>query len=256
MSTKVATLADLYVRGRELEVKDVDQDLTVTVWIQKLNPTRAEKAYRAANAARARVLLSARDEDSDLYVTSKQEVADMDPDNLFDYIFGEDLANQARSLEAQEADKDEWSKEDRLQGLRDAWAGGMEIRYAEDPEDPEAKPVFEEMKRFADGVEQQLEDFSKHLRERFNRMPDEEVRATALDRILKLRSELAWLEEHSRQQVFLSVRKTEDHSKPYFSTRADLDELELEALTQLVSGYRAMEVDYIQGKSSEETPSS
>lgn len=249
-------LEDLYVRGRELSVDDGSGD-PVTVWLQKMNPLEHEKAIRKAGAAKAQVLLAQRDHQSEEWQEALTDVSELGGrDVLIEQVIQEEVAKLRESKEAELSFEDEWKKEGYLEGLREAWQSGLDMKYAEDPEDPEARRVFLELKRFTDQLDEQLADEIDALRRDYDDMPLEQLQDKVVDRVLDMRAGLAWLKEYRRCEVFFSVRDPDDHDKYYFSSRDEVDRLSAEVFRILANAYEELAVPPLEGKDSGKTPDS
>lgn len=252
-------LADLYRKGREVTFDDGSGE-PVVVWLQKINPVDHETVLRKANAARARLLMYRNDRDSEEWQAAYNEALDFGTrDMLVEYLIQPELAKRERGVEAELAEEEEWSKDDFIQGLHDAWNDGdnaLKYRYAEDPEDPEAKRVFAELKKFADIVNTQLEGIAEQLRRDYEGVDEEELRQTFSNQFLEAKANSVWLTEYRRSQLFLATRYPEDHGRFYFESRDEIDSLEDEVFIPLVNAYESLIVDVTEGKGSQPTPAS
>jgi hypothetical protein len=258
MSPKKRRLEDLYVVGRDLVVDDGQGQ--VAVWLQKLNPLEHEKAIRKAGAAKARGLMVRNDPDSEGWQEAYADVEDLGPrEEIIEYLIVEDVAKTQESAEAELAFTDEWSKEDYLQGLRDAWEDPerpLKDTYAQDPEDPEARRVFLELKRFADTVTSRVEPEMGRLRRDYQDVPDETLRRKATERFIELRAGLAWLREYRYCEIWLATRDPDNHDAYYFPDREAVDRLSPQVYRTLVGAYQELTVEPMEGKGSEPTRSS
>lgn len=254
------TLLDLYKRAGEKTIKGTirGKDVEIPVWLQKLSPTEHQKATRAASAARARHVAVAFDRDSDGYLSVKDEVHNMgDRVALIDYLIVEEADKIRSSAEAELAAEEEWSDEGYLEGLRDSWVEELADRYAEDPEDSEAKRVLTELTRFTDQVAERVGPILDDLRASYDETSIAELQDKVVEQVIKNRGTAVWLAEFYRQQMFFGTRRPDDHSKRYFSNFDDLDQLEVPVKLQLQEGFEELVVDSTVGKGSEETqPSS
>jgi hypothetical protein len=169
-------LGDLFQIGKPVTISEsiggeVYED---TVWLQKLNSIELDKAFRRANALRARLLTAKTDIESDEYLSMLSEVMSMgdDRDTLINYVLAPERAKSILICEAEHAAEEEWSHENYLQGLRDAWSdGGVKEEFARNPEDPAAKRVILELRRFADGVDVLVEREMSQKRATYEDMP-------------------------------------------------------------------------------------
>lgn len=253
------TLLDLYKRWAEHTVTGLidNKPVEIKVWLKKLSPTEHAKATRAASAARARHLAVALDPESDAYLAVKDDVFRMgDRDALIDYLTVEDVDKMRSSAEAALAAEPEWSEEGYLDGLRDSWVEGLADRYAEDPEDPEAKRVMTELTRFTDAVAERVEPGIEDLRASYDHVPMDELHNSTVDQVIKNRAVLVWVNEFYRQQMFFGTRRHDDRNQRYFANFDELDEMETQVRVQLQQGFEALTVDATEGKGSEEIPPS
>ena len=254
---KTKKLGDLFIRGVECTVTDGED--SVEVWIQKLNPLQQDKALRRANGARAKVL-SVRKKDADdldrLSYTHEAEEILEDRDNAIDYLLSEKLGTLYQLREAELAFEKEWSEENYLQGLRDAWEDGLSDAYAIDQEDEDALRVFNELKRFAEAVEKSVQGERDSLAKGLENKTDEELEQLVVNKVIEAAADLEWLKEFRKSEIFFAVREPGDHNKPYFEKREDIDDLEIEVFGQLTQAYNSMRVDVVEGKDSPETPDS
>jgi hypothetical protein len=221
------------------------------LWLQKLNPVENESAVRAANAARARIMMEKKDTESESYLATFNEVMDYSFEDLVEYLAAYAIAMKAEALEAEYAEEKGWIKEDYLQGLRDAWEdGGLKERFEKDSEDEEAKKVSAELARFEHEVNLRMDQERKALAKDYSTRPRTELEQMIMDQIYKLQADMQWMVEYHKQELFWGAREADDHKQKYFQTRAEIDELEGEVLTRLIDAFAEMEVSVTQGKGS------
>lgn len=263
-------LEDLYVRGDFLTLDD-GKDEPVTVWVGKLNPIDTEKAVRKASAARARVKASRHDRDGDEFAELWEEVLAFETeDQLVEYLVVEPQMAVEQRVEAQLATEEEWAHDGYLQGLRDAWEGGLKEVYIADPdsdEGAEAKRVLGELQRFADEAALKGADEIRDLRDAFEAKDLATLREEALERVIQYRGSQAWLDEFHRCEVFYGTYNavpntarpgefSADLSARYWRRREDFDRCQGPVLTALFEKYAEISVDVMEGKGSEGTPTS
>lgn len=246
-------LADLYVRGKDVIVDDGSGD-TVKVWVQKLTPVDQEKAVRKANAYRSQLVAEAHDETSELFLSARNEVESLTREALISQAAQFEVARHSAALEAEVESQERWTKEGFLQGLYDAWSDGLSDRYALDPEDTEAKRVFEAMQEYLQEVNAKIQSELDRLKNEFEETrTDDQLRKTAVENALLSRVDIQWMAEYRRCQVWLSVREPDNHRTYYFNGRAEVDQLAQETLLALIGAYSDLEVDVVEGKGSGET---
>jgi hypothetical protein len=252
-------LEDLYVIGRELSLDDGNDD-PVVVWLQKLSPLDHDKAIRRAAAAKARVLITRHDHDTESWQQAYSDVDELGGrDALVEYLIAEEAAQIRESAERELAFAEEWSKDGYLTGLQDLWEDEekpMNVKYAEDPEDPDARRIFLELKRFSDTVEEKVAPEIEGLKRDYVEMPEEEIRERAVGQLIDLKSGLAWLREYRHCEVFFATREVGNHDVYYFSHHETVDRLATEVFVELSNAYQEMVVDIASGKDSPKSTSS
>lgn len=239
-------LSDLYVVGKEL-VLDDGKGEPITVWIQKLNPIEHERAMRRAGSARSRVLSG---KDSIETEIATDEAAEYGRDGWIEYLASDALGRRMGVIEAELAAEEEWSKDNYLQGLKDQWETDAQQVLIDDPEDPQALNVREQLKRFTDEVQKRIDGEREQYIKDFEAKPDEDLERRVVDRLISTRADLAWLTEFRRSEVWLSVRDPEDHRKYLFEEREDVDALSQKTLIELMTTYQDLAVEPLEGKSS------
>lgn len=266
MSPKKRRLSDLYVTGKEVVLNDGQGE--VKVWLRKLSQLEHEAAMRKAAAAKARVLMIRNQPDDEEWLAVYAEIDELGGRSAFvEYVIAEELSQVQESREAELAASEEWSKDHYIQGLRDAWEGdaeapGLRDRYIEEPDDPEAKKVFGEIKRFTELVDEQVAAERERLIKDLEGVSDEELRSRAVTRYLEIQAGITWVREFQRAQVLYATRDNDDHDKYYFvnqmgkPARAEVDLLAPETLGALKRAYAELEVDPAEGKDSPPPPSS
>lgn len=262
MAIKRRRLGDLYVRGAPLEVNDGDG--SVTVWLQKLNPVDRDTAFRRAQAARARFMIDADDEDSEQFQAMYAQIRSIghDRDELVRLAISEEVNNYRERATAERAlDEESWGKEGYLQGLMDAWAGtsdepGLSSVINEDPEDAEAKRVGGEIDRFEREVTEMVDSEIERLMKDWVDVPDDQLWRRCAHRMLELNAIQTYNEAYNSQALFFGVREPENHAKRYFGSVAEVADLSEEVRTVLLEKLGELTVDHTQGKSLPVTPAS
>lgn len=246
-------LTDLY-RREEVITLDDGKGEPVTVLIRKMSPVDYERAYRKANALRA-TILTVNNEESDYYQSTKNEIVEMDREALIEYLSNAGTAKELPVIEGEIAGGDKWNKDEYIVGLMDAWEGGLQDKYNEDPEDEEAKAVFEKMKEYQEEVEAAIMDHAESLKAGFEYQSDEELQNLATRDMLKLNADLAWMNEFRRWEIFLSCYDPETKNH-VFGERAEIDELAPETLNAIAQKIEELVVDSTEGKDSSQPASS
>lgn len=249
-------LEDLYIVGREVRIDD-GRGEPVVVWMQKLNPVELNSVMRIANAARARVRSIRSDKESDEYMSMWLDVLEWEQaEDLVTYLLAEPLMRIQERHEAELAAEEEWSEDNYLQGLRDAWEGGLKERHMTEPDDVEVRRVLAELERFAKAAEERAKPDQDAARADIEALPMTVLQERAFDRIINYRSNAVWLEEFHRGELLYGVRHADNHKAYYFAKRDELDQLSAEVLSTLFAEYGDLSVDVTEGKGLEGTPTS
>lgn len=253
---KKRRLSDLYVRGRELSVNDGEGD-PVTVWLSKLNEIDREAVIRRAGAAKARFLIDSEDEDSEAFGAMYAETRDIESRNeLVLFLVADDVNAARRRIESEIAnDEETWGKDGYLQGLVDAWIGdddnpGLSATIQEDPNDPEAKRVSEELDRYEKQVRTEVDAETKRLLKDWEDVDIDVIRRKTTHELLELKASEEWVREFQRQQLFHALREPADHRKRYFATVAEVDDLDADLRKYFIEQYESLVVPPDEGKDS------
>lgn len=259
MATKKRRLSDLYVVGRMAYINDDSGGDPVQVWVQKLNALEAETAARKANAARARVLIAARNKESEDWHDIYSEVADLDRDTIANIVIADELSQKGRAIEAELAHSEEWSNDDYLQGLRDSWNDELRRVYEEGDEQAdkydEAKKTFGELKRFGEAVNRGVEAEREHLLKELAEMPLTQLIEQGTGRNISLRGDSAWIKAFHRALIYFGTRDPENTKDRYFD-EDEIDQLNGPTLDALYKEFDALNVEVTEGKSLPPTPDS
>jgi len=253
-------LSDLYVVGKEIIFDDGSGEEPVAVWISKISPIEQRNAVDAAASERARVLLFKRlPEDDATRLRFRDQLAEMDGENrdtLVEFLISAKMYEAELSAESRLGAEEPWSKDDYLKGLQDLWVKEMKERYYRDEEDKEAAQVYGELKKFADEVQEAVADEKDSLKSQYEDTPLVELQEKTIDRLIETEADFAWMNEFRRQQVFYATRTPEDHRVRFFEDRSEVDEIQDEVFERLLTEFTQLTVEVMEGKDSQETPSS
>lgn len=251
---KSRRLSDLFVVGREVVFDDGQGD-PVTVWLQKISPLDHSTALRRANQARARVVARQLDDASEWEV-SITEAVEMSREAKIEYLVLDEIQGKLPAWEAELGDEEEWKKDGYLQGLKDSWDDGMSDRYAQDETDEEAAHVFNEMKRYTDLVQKQIDGEKENRTRDFETNDDDWLNHKVAEKLNQAKGDIAWLNEFRRSEIWLALRDPRDHNVRYLDSRDELDMLSQQVLIKLLTEYSEISVDPTEGKGSPEPDNS
>jgi hypothetical protein len=249
-------LTDLYMVGKELTFSDSldenNEDDPVTVWINKLSPIEQRDAADQATKARATILtiknspsLSA---DRLMY---EDQIYDLGIDTRelqVEFLASEKIQEAEISNEERIASEDEWSKDQYLKSLQESWNDGLLEKWTDDPEDEDAKKVYDELKRFAEQVIEATKDDRENILAEYEHVSDDEIFKDVVDKIIDAEADFAWMNEFAGWQVYYAVREVDDHKTRYFESREEVACLDNRILTEIVRQYREMTVEGVEGK--------
>jgi len=239
-------LSDLYVRGTELTLDDGDG--AVTVWLQKLNPIDHREAIRKSDASRAKFITICRDLESEEYNQILNAVVGQERELMLAYLIAIERLHLGPLKRSEVADEAEWKDENYLDGLQDVWAEELAGKYAENPEDAEAKRVRAELDRYNDAVDKELDSALTTHREWLDSDTDEELQNKVIAHQVKNVAEAAWVDTYYRWEIFFATREATDHKKRYFESIAEVNELAANVFDEINEAIRALTVDPSEGK--------
>lgn len=249
-------LTDLYTTGKEVAFGDDSDEEPIVVYLRKLNPIDQETALRRANAERSKVLSLKSNMEDSAYQQLVEQANGMSVDERIDILIAEDMMKYRGARESEIAAEEEWSNDRYLEGLFESWEDGLKDRYAADPEDPEAKRCFEEMKRYQKIVDDLVDGEQASMVQAYHQMDVGTVLDQTVDKLLSYQSDTKWITEYRRCEIWLSVRCQEDHKQRYFESRDEVDELQTPVIQRLIAEYQALTVPVVEGKDSQVIPSS
>lgn len=247
-------LTDLYVVGKEVEFDDGEGE-PIKVYVRKLNAGQHDRALRRANAERSKLLATKKHPESEEYTNQWAIVEQFSRVDLVEYLGEDEKQRRAAALEAELAAEDEWSKDDYLQGLRDAWNEGLSERAETEPDDVEVKRVSDELERFNAAANKIIKQHVASFTDDMEDISDDVLQQRVFDKLVEVQASLAWLTEYRACELWLSVRD-EDKVNEYFNHRDEINSLPNEVIEKLMAVYREISVDPLEGKSSRQTDTS
>lgn len=246
-------LTDLYVTGGEVTLNDGENtDDSVTVWLSKISPVEQRDAADKATSARARILLvknsPVHSEERLIYEDQLLDLGLTSREQWIEFIALSETQEAELSNQERIASEGEWAKNDYLEALQKAWNEGLAEKYQEDPEDEEAKKVYDELYRYTEEVLKATEEDKITIYEKYAEDTDEDLMQQAVDKIIEAESDFAWMNEFSRWQLYYAVREPNAKKVRYFIDKQEVDALDNRIVTQLLDKYREITVDPIEGK--------
>lgn len=263
---------DLYVRGIPLEFDDgrthdddgveiPEEDRKVVVWVSKVNPHEMDDVLRRAQAAKARFMRASDDPDSDEYLQVYNGVREYpDRDGLVQVICAKDIRRAKDRIQAELEADDEWATDGYLQALTDAWQGddetkGLKWRYAEEPDDPEAKRVYDEMSRFDEMANLELNAERAAILGEWEGVEGEELWVAGTKALLESNAGDVFYREYQIMQVYYGIRDIDDHTKCHFGSVNDVRTVDEGVFAEMSMAINLLTVDVVEGKGSPVIPS-
>lgn len=250
-------LADLYARGKDLDLAPEGQE-PFMVWIRKMTPADAELAYLKAGARRASILALDREvPPSDLYLMLKSEVEQLSKENLVVWVAATEMSPKRPVLEAKIAGEKEWSEENYLTTLTERLLDEDFLKKAEEePDNEELLRVNKELARFQEQVDKEIAEADRICKAAAETQDLEDLQKEVLKGMISAHADAAWLAEFQRCQIWRCTFEGDDHNKRLFTTRAEVDEEQVEVLERLQVTIDAVHVGDAEGKDSPPTQDS
>lgn len=244
-------LTSLYVVGKEVEFDLDDGDEPVKIWVQKLNPIQKEAVIRQANSKRQSVLaLKKRPENDESVKPYIDEIINTfnERELMIEFLEAEDIQNAIAKIEEEVSHRSEWEEDGYLLGLQDAWEGGLKETWLVDKDDVEAVRVYEEVKRWADQVEEEMSHIRKQIHRDYDNVPDEELTRQLMMRAIEVQADIKWLEIYRRGEIQYAVREPSDHTTLVFDSYADIENLQPQVFDKIYEEYQKLIVSPVEGK--------
>jgi hypothetical protein len=231
-----------------------DGDGEVSVWLQKVNGVEAAEMTRRCDAARSRVMAATSGDEAweATLGTVRDYVAEGEggKERLVDFLLLEKRGELQRSHELKLANEEEWSKDNYIQGLYDAWRDDLEKRWIVDQEDAEAAKCKEELDRFAAAATEEVDAELELFRESWAQEPEDQLQHRMASKLLEMDAGQAWIAELWACQIYYGTREPDDKMKRYFIDREEVDLLSPRTFEALHEAYQTLEVDVAEGKGS------
>lgn len=201
----------------QVVVHDEAQEDGFAIWVRPADPLQRQEAVTSAQAARAMVVISARSEYSNEWMTIKGYIASLDDEALAAYVVGlgedERLAEARRHVLKQEEWKD-------FNQLRDAMRDFEES--GDNQDDPKWAPLFERDNQFADEVEARARELREAAVEAMKLIPRPKLEEKAFEGRLDEAGTNAFISRYAEELLYYGCRDDEDHSVLFFEDVEDM----------------------------------
>jgi hypothetical protein len=245
-------LSDLFVTGEEVVFDDGDGD-ALTVWVQKLTPAETQLAVERSRPSKTKIIsIKKLPDDHHLKLRYLDELESAGFEEKIDFIkfLIRSKLDEAR-ISAQErvAAEEEWSKDDYLVGLQEAWNEELQAKWVDSgDEDDDANRVYNELKRYTDQVMNEVKTAEQELINELDDLSLEALQRRAVNRLIETHGDNALIAEFRKQQLFYAVREGDNHKKRYFENIEEIDTLPGVIYTRLLNTYSELSVDSFEGK--------
>lgn len=217
-------LSELFVDGEEVRFNkngvvgedNPRTDVDVAIWVQPADPLQREEAVRAGQAARTRTMLAAKDEETDQGLEATGFIADLDREQVMDYIINADSREfRSRAIREVLADE-EWSDFTALQDSMREW----EVQG--EPEGPEWEALLKKDQEYGIAVRERIQQILDDTRDGLKLLGEEELRKRARKKYIDAQGNQAFMEAYEVNMLFFSCRDDEDHSQLFFEEPKEL----------------------------------
>jgi len=250
VAPKRRRLSDLYMVGKEVELNDDSDQPGIVVYLQKISPIEQRDAADFGTKARA-TILSVKNSPVEDKILYEDQLGDMGLDSredLIDFLASNRVDELRLSAEQRIAAEDEWSKDDYLNSLQQAWNDGLRDTWITEDDNPEADRIYEELKRYTDEVDKALEVDKKDVYAEFDLIDNDELRNKVVNKVIEMEADFAWMNEFSYYQAFYATRDPENHDERYFESIDEVKCLDTRILAEIIGQYREMTVEGVEGK--------
>jgi hypothetical protein len=250
VAPKRRRLGDLYMVGKQIELNDESGEPPIVVYMQKISPIEQRDAADCGTKARAAILSikNSPAEDKILYEDQLEDMGLEAREDFIDFLASNRIEELRLSAEQRIASEDEWSKDDYLNSLQEAWNDGVRDTWITSDDDAEANRIYEELKRYTDEVDKSLETDKQDVYAEYDLIETDELKSKVIDKIIEMEADFAWMNEFSFYQAFYATRDPENYEERYFESVDEVKCLDTRILAELISSYREMTVEGLEGK--------
>ena len=248
MVSKNDQLSKLYTRSTSVDLGRDDVELVAH--IRKLTVIQEREASRESLKKRAVYEHIKRAPWDDPDRLSLREVVSMlgDRDDLARFILGEEELKIEASVSSRIANEERWSENSYLETLQRAWADEMKERFDRDPEDPEAKRIFEALQSYVDEViAATAREFADVLYEKLA-LDDDSLIEEAVSYLVDRQALSVQSEEFNWWKVYFCTFEDEDYRVKWFRTIEEVRETDPTVIKKILQAYDDMSLGVEAGK--------
>lgn len=194
-----------------------EQPEDMRIWVRPASPLQREMVVREAQAARARAMVTARDEDSREWITIRGFIAALTMDGLVEYVMDLDEATRLSEARRDVLKEKEWED---FNALRDAMRQFEESGAERD--DPEWASLMKRDQAFGDQVADRADELRADAREAFKLMPRPDLEKRAFEKRLDQAGSAAFMDSYETWMLYYACRDDDDHLVQYFDDPDDL----------------------------------
>ncbi len=242
-------LTDLYQTGKQVTIGDSEG--AVTVYMAKPNDLENRKAIEKAQGARVTHLALRKNPDDPRRAQYEDQIYAYGLDdrmNLINIVISEAVGEAVGSATERIAAEPAWADDDYLIGLREAWTSGLENEFTMNPEDEEARKVFDELMRFESEVEDDIESVKADLVESMDIRSTEELTEQAVVRLIEIDANNVWTEAYMRWRLYYAVRDNDNRTQRYFESIVEIETLDPRVFGILVDHFEDVVTTNSEGK--------
>lgn len=206
--------------GRPIINPETPSDDDQAIWVGPPSPLQREMAVREAQAARARIMLDARDNhESHTWLTIQNFVHSMKRDAVVDYILELDETEHIGQARRDVLQQKEWED---FNAFRDAMRQWEE---AGSPNDDEWAPLLERDRRFGQQIADRVDEIRDDARAGYMHMPLNILQEKAIEKRVDQAGTAAFMTAYEEWVLYYACRDDEDHLQLFFDSPDDIKRL-------------------------------
>lgn len=230
--------------GRPVINPETPSDDDQAIWVGPPSPLQREMAVREAQAARARIMLDARDDpNSHTSVTIRNFVNSMKLDTVIDYILELDENEHFTQARRDVLQQKEWED---FNAFRDAMRQWEEAGSPQ--EGAEWEPLLERDRKFGTQILDRANEIRDDVRAGYSHMPLNIVQEKAIEKRIEQAGTAAFMTAYEEWVLYYACRDDEDHLQLFFDSPDDIKRLPEEIHGALAEKLRAYITDASEAK--------